>query len=266
MRMKMNLRLPLLRAGAILGAVAALAACGLHFGTGIEAKDTWKRSYPVKAGAVLEVRETAGVISLEATDGDTIEVDATRIASASTEEAAKELLKDFTIGETAGPDRVELDSTTQGTSLGLNRSRRVDYHIKVPRSVSVTVKTTNSEVTAQGLGGMFRVEATNAEIRGTALTGGADVTTVNGDMTLEFVKLGEGGVRCKGTNGEIVVTLPASSGATIAAHVTNGAVETQNLTVQASEQSLTRLNATLGGGGPELRLDLTNGEIKIVGK
>jgi hypothetical protein len=264
--MRMNPRLSFLRAGLMLGALAALSACGLHIGTGIEAKDTWTRTYPVKAGATLEIHETTGLISLEAIDGDAIEVDATRIAEASTEEAAKELLKDFTIRETAAPDRVELDGTAQG-SAGFNRSRRVDYRIKVPRSVSVTVKTTNSAVTARGLGGMFRVDSTNGEITGTGLGGGADVTTVNGEVTLEFLTLGEGGVRCKGTNGQIVVTLPGSSKATIGARVTNGAIETQNLTVQASEQSRTRLEATLGGGGgADVRLELTNGEIKIVGR
>jgi hypothetical protein len=264
--MRMIQRVFFLRAGLFLGALATVAACGLHIGSGIDAKDTWTRKYPVQAGALLEIHETAGLVSLEATDGDTIEVDATRTATASTEEAAKDLLKDFTIRETVTPERVELDGTMQDASLGLNRSRRVDYHIKVPRSASVTVKTTNSEVTAQGLGGMFRVEATNAEIRGTALGGGADVTTVNGDISLEFLKLGEGGVRCKGTNGQIVVTLPGSSKATIAARVTNGAVETNNLTVQASEKSLTRLDATIGGGGTDVRLELTTGAIKIAGK
>jgi hypothetical protein len=250
----------------MLVALAVLSACGLHFGTGIEAKDTWARSYPVTAGAVLELHETAGTISVEATDGDTIQVDATRIATAPTEDAAKEALKTFTIKETAAPDRVELDSTMSDAAAGPNRSWRVDYRIKVPRSASVTVRTTNSEVTAQGLGGMFRVEAVNAEIRGTALSGGADVTTVNGEISLEFAKIGDASVRCKATNAQIVLSLPGSSKASIAAHVTNGAVETQNLTVQASEQSLTRLNATIGGGGPELKLELTNGEIKIVGK
>ncbi len=250
--------------GLLLGMVTALSACGLHIGTGIEAKDTWKRTYTVKAGATLEIRETAGEVHVDAIDGDTIEVDATRIAEASTEEAAKELLKAFTIRETASADRVELNG--EDTSVGNNKSVRVEFHIKVPRTVAVTVKTTTGEITAQGLGGMFRVDAVNAEISGTALAGGADVTSTNGDTTLEFANIGEAGVRCKGTNGQMTVTLPGSSKATVQAHVTNGAVETQNLTVQVREQSLTKLDATMGGGGADVRLDLTNGAIKIVGK
>jgi hypothetical protein len=46
----------------------------------------------------------------------------------------------------------------------------------------------------------------------------------------------------------------------------NGVVDTDNLDVAASESSRRRLDATVGGGGPEIRLETTNGEVRIVGK
>ena len=70
---------------------------------------------------------------------------------------------------------------------------------------------------------------------------------------------------CKTTNGEIEVGVPASGKATIAARVTNGAVEVEDLNVQTTEKTYRRLDATIGGGGPEIRLDTTNGVIRIVG-
>jgi DUF4097 and DUF4098 domain-containing protein YvlB len=81
-----------------------------------------------------------------------------------------------------------------------------------------------------------------------------------------MASVGDGGVRCKTTNGEIIVTVPASAKATIAARVANGEVRTENLTVQSTESSHRRLDGTIGGGGPEIRLDTMNGEIRIIGK
>jgi DUF4097 and DUF4098 domain-containing protein YvlB len=256
-------------AGAAVMAAAALAAssaCNLQIGTGIEARDAWTRTYVVKPGATLDVRETNGRIHVTPIDGDKIEVSATRIAKGPTEEAAQAALKDFTIAESATADRVELDSTTHGIQLTLRESLRVDYDIRVPRSLNVTIKTTNGAVDVEGIGGVLTVNAVNGRVRATSLGSGADVTSVNGQTALEFATLGEAGVRCKTTNGQIVVTIPSGAKATIAARVVNGLIRTENLAVQETENSRRRLDATVGGGGPEIRLEATNGEIRVVGK
>ena len=253
-------------AAAFALAIAASSACNLQIGTGIEARDEWARSYTVSPGATLEVRETNGKIRVEAASGDTIEVRATRIAKSQTEEAAQAALKDFTIKETAGADRVELDSSQSGIQHALHPSIRVDYEIKVPRSINVTIKTTNGSVDVLGIAGALRIDGVNGRVSATGLGSSAEVSTVNGQLNLEFVSLGEAGVRCKTMNGQIVVTIPAASKATIAARVVNGVVRAENLALQASEDSRRRLEATVGGGGPEIRLETTNGEIRIVGK
>lgn len=247
-------------------AVAASSACNLHLGTGVEVTDSWTRTYTVKPGATLDVRETNGRVHVEAIEGNTVEVAATRIARAPTEEGAKALLKDIKIAETATADRVELDSTTHGFDMSRGRSRSVNFHIKVPRSMDVTIKTTNGEVDVRGIAGFLRVEAVNGEISGSGLEAGAEVTATNGAVRLEFAQVGDAGVRCKTTNGLIVVSVPAKAKATIAARVTNGGIETENLQLQATEESRRRLDATIGGGGPEIRLESLNGAIRVVGK
>ena len=56
----------------------------------MEARDEWTRTDKVSKGASLKIRGTNGRIRVEASDGDTIEVAATRIVRASTDEAAKQ--------------------------------------------------------------------------------------------------------------------------------------------------------------------------------
>ena len=247
-------------------ALAAVSACNLHFSTGVEAKDTWTRSYSVKPGATVELRETNGRILVEAVEGDRVDVVATRVAKGPSDEAAKAALASFTIAESATPDRVAIDSTATDGSLSFRLSKRVDYDVKMPRSGNLTVKTTNGEITVRAIAGFVKVETVNGDIELTGLERGADVSAINGRVRLELASVGENGIRCKTTNGQIIVTLPSGAKATLAARVTNGVVHTENLAIQATEESRRRLDATIGGGGPEIRLDTTNGEIRIVGK
>src|SRR5262245_59359944 len=100
------------RAFAVVVAAASLGACNLQFSTGIEAKSPWSHPYKVASGATLEIREPNGRITIEATDGSEIQVTATRVAKAPTEEAAKAAAEKIQINDKATDDRVELDSTT----------------------------------------------------------------------------------------------------------------------------------------------------------
>ena len=242
------------------------AACGLHIGTGIEARESWTKTYAVKPDATLSVRESNGKILVTAGDGDKIEVTATKISTAMTEDAAKADLKQFTIAETVTDRLVELDSSTRSLQVVLHGSRRVDYDIKVPKSLNVTIRTSNGEVKVQDVGGTLTIEATNGDIEASGLNGGADVTAINGRVNLGLAKVNDAGVRCKTTNGEIFLAIPSASRATIAARVLHGDIRTENLPIQKTDESRQRLNATIGGGGPEIRLETTNGEVKVVGK
>jgi hypothetical protein len=47
--------------------------------------------------------------------------------------------------------------------------------------------------------------------------------------------------------------------------VTNGTISTTDLSVTTAEQSRRRLEGTIGGGGPQVRLSTTNGEIRVRG-
>jgi DUF4097 and DUF4098 domain-containing protein YvlB len=255
----------LMRAAAVVAATAALAACNLQFSTGIEAKSAWSRTYKVAGGATLEIKELNGRITVEATDGSEIQVTATRVAKAPTEEAAKAAADKIQINEKVSDDRVELDSTV-GFQLTSGLSHHVDYDVKVPRSINLSIKVTNSQVNVKSVAGTVKIDAVNGEITVDGAEQGADITTVNGRVVLNLAKIGADGARVNSTNGEIEVGVPSGGKATFAARVTNGAVEVEGLQLQTTEKTYRRLDATLGGGGPEIRLGTTNGMIKIVGR
>ena len=253
----------LVRGIAAVTALCILTACNIQFGTGIEATDTWTKSYKVSATATLEIVETTGKIHVTGGDGAEIRVTATKHAKASTEEAAKAAAKEVAIKESATADRVSLDSRASG-QVAIGQSRWVDYDVTVPRGTSVTIRTTNGEVKVRDLGGLLQIETTNGEIDATGLSHGADISAVNGVIALEMTAVGSAGVRCKLTNGEVVVRVPRDTRASVSARISNGDIQVENLDLPKAERR--RLDAPLNGGGPEIRLEATNGEIRIVGR
>lgn len=251
-----------------LGAIALVAAgllssaCQLNFTHGEEARDSWKRSYKLAANGQFELRETNGTVRIEAVDGETIDVVADRIVRAPTEAAANEWLAKFTINEEVAPDRVALDGTPRGLTMGSGVSRRVDYVVKVPKSANVTINTTNGEIEVTGVGGRFRAVSTNGRIQASGLGKGAEVETSNGVITLDVSGLGDG-IRAEATNGLIDVRVPKGTGADLSMRTSNGSLSVEDLDVKIAEQSRRRLDGSIGPGGPAIRLETSNGAIRV---
>lgn len=250
---------------AVLIAGAASSACGLEFGTGVEAKEAWTKTYKVKPGATVELREPNGRIRVEATDGDEVAINATRVAKGPNDEAAKAALADVKINEKATADLVEIESNSS-SGMSFRVSKRVDYDVKMPRNGQLTIRNTNGEIRVISVAGFVKIESTNGDIELTGIEKGAEVTATNGRVQIEMARVGDGGLRCETTNGQIIVTVPAGAKANISASVVNGVVHTENLNIASPESNHRRLDATIGGGGPAIRLSTTNGEVKIVGK
>ena len=251
-------------AALLLLAAALSTACNLQIGTGVEARDTWTRSYPITATGSFSIINDNGRITIDAADIQTIEVTAERIVKAGTEEAANEQLKLWEIQEQVGVDSVSLDSSTRG--LTINVSRNAHYTVRVPRGVAVTLTSSNGDIAVTGLTGTFSASASNGRIVGTELHGSAKASTTNGVIHLTMAAIGADGVSAETTNGQVIVTLPRSANANLTARVTNGAISHENLDVQIVESSRRRLDGRIGTGGPTVRVETTNGEVRLIGR
>lgn len=250
---------------ALVLSLIGAGACGIELSSGVEARDEWKRSYTLDQGGSLEIKNTNGKIHIVSVDGNTVDVRAEKIVKAATDQAAKDALKTFEITERASPKSVVIDgSSRDGFTIRLQR--RVDFEVRVPRWADVRLDSTNGDIEVTGLQGAFRAESTNGRVAASGLEGGATVETTNGIVTLDFAKLGGSGVSAETTNGAIRVTVPRDASAHISARVTNGDIDAGDLELKVSEKSRRRLDASIGGGGPSIRLETTNGSIAIKGR
>lgn len=246
-----------------LAFVVASAACNLQISTDVEAKDQWTRSYPISGGGALSIMNGNGRITVEAADIQTIEVSAERIVKAGNEEAANEQLKTIDMHEEVSADRVSIDGSTRG--LNIRTSRRINYTIKVPKTIAVTLDSSNGDITVTGLTGAFRASASNGRITGNDLHGSAHASTTNGVIALTMTEV-TGDVSAETTNGQVTVTVPRNTNASLSARVTNGAISHENLDLQVTESSRRRLDGRLGTGGPSIRVETTNGAVRVIGR
>ena len=122
----MQIRLSLALA-AMLGAVAG-AACDIRVNDkgvsvdvneGGRAEDTWSRTYTVSPGGRFELDARFSSIEILPAVGKDIEIVASRKARGRSDEAARDLLKQFEMKEEIAPDRVRLEPTRpEGPTCG----------------------------------------------------------------------------------------------------------------------------------------------------
>lgn len=259
-------RLTRLAAGLlVMAAGITLSACNLHIDNQAEARSEWKKSYTLAKGGTLEIRNTNGLIDVTPGDGDQISVTAERIAKAGTDEAAKDAAEKIEIRETVTADNIILDSKMSVTGM-FGGNRQVKFHVRAPRGTTLRLSNTNGAIEITDMTGDLTLDTTNGAVKAVGISGVTRASTTNGGVSLDFVSVPAGGITAETTNGAVVVTIPKDAKAHINARVSNGGIEADGLAMSVSDQSRRRLDATINGGGAELKLETTNGGVRIRGK
>src|SRR5579862_4054207 len=157
---------------AVLAAATTLSACGM-VALNAEATDTWSRHYTLSHGGTVEIHNTNGKTEIVAGDGDAVDVTATKVVRAMTDETAKSALKELEITETVTPDRIALETgrSDSGFDINFNLSKVVNYVVHVPRWANVDLRETNGTITIRDLAGSLHASATNGAIDGESLSG-----------------------------------------------------------------------------------------------
>lgn len=259
-------------AGCLLLAAGGTAACDVSVGEGGgfrlgvasgRASDEWVRTYTIAEGGRLEVRNQNGGITVEPSEGSGVEVRAERIAKASTDEAAKELLQQIEIQEEVSAEGVRLE--TRGPRGGMMTGYEVKYVLRVPASIRVEARTTNGGIKLAGVPNEVVATTVNGGVDGDALSGHVTASTTNGGVKLTLESLSDQGVSAAAVNGGVNVAVPRTARADISARVTNGGVRVDDsLQVEVlGERNRRRLEGKLNGGGAKLELSTTNGGVSI---
>jgi hypothetical protein len=251
---------------ACLVAVAALAACNIAIGSlPGRATDEWTKSYQLAPGGELHIGNTNGRIDVEGIEGATVEVRAERIAKATTDDAARELLPRIKINEQVKSDRIALD-TERLSGIMLGAGVEVRYHVRAPKNAAFDISNTNGVITLKALSGHIKAHTTNGGVRGNDLTGAIDASTTNGAVDIDFAAVGRDPIKLSTTNGGVSIELPESAKADVVAACTNGGISVTGVNLDTTERSRRRVEGKLNGGGASIDLKTTNGGIRIRGR
>lgn len=248
------------RAAAVIPLVLALSACQTVLAG--RASDDWTRTYQLSPGTTFEIWNWNGRVDVEGVEGSAVDVRAERIAMATTDAAARDLLPKIKINETVNRDRI-LVQTEKMPGLLIGAGVEVRYHIKAPKNAPITVQTTNGAIVLNGLTGRTDAIASNGAITGDRLGGALRAKTTNGGIRIGLASVGPEPVEISTTNGGVRIAVPDSAKANLTASCTNGGIDVVGLKLDVQEQSRRHLEARLNGGGSRIDLHTVNGGIRL---
>lgn len=142
----------------------------------------------------------------------------------------------------------------------------VNFTVRVPEGVRFIARTVQGDVEARDLRG---------PVRASTVSGGVDVRTsdvaeassVSGDLRVAMGRMPrDGSLRFSSVSGDVRLTLPADAGAQLSASTVSGDIDSDfPLTLSGRGRSWPgrRIQATLGRGGPELRISTVSGDIQL---
>jgi len=212
---------------------------------------------PAVASLDIDGKENGGV-AVRGEDRSDIAISATVTAWGNSESAAKETLQKVQIQTEGGRIHV----------TGSNDSHyAVSYKISAPRNTSLKARANNGGISLTDLNGTLRFETTNGGIELVNLSGDAKGETTNGgvNVTLDGARWNGAGLDARSVNGGVQVQVPANYAAHLELSTVNGGMESNfPLTVQG--QIKNNISADIGGGGPTIHIETTNGGVELQSK
>ena len=253
------------------------------------AEETFKKTYDVKPGTRLELRNYNGGVTVQKWDRGKLKVEATKKARWGGK------LENVEIKVTPG-DVFNIETV----HLVRNPKVSVTYDIHVPEGLIVTnVRTSNGKIELIGTRGDTIAETSNGEIKIQDAIGNVEAHTSNGAIEIEDVKgfvsartsngsievegssgveeletsngaidaevpaIGENGLRVRTSNGAIELALAVGLNANLDARTSNGKIKLEDFEVMVNEISKSSLRGRIGKGGKKISCRTSNGRIVL---
>jgi hypothetical protein len=276
--------------------IAAVALAALIQGLGAQSRypvvreTTTSRTLRVdsRAKRALEVSTISGNIRIAGQDGDAIDVAVkkTILAETAADADAAETAVGLEIAETAEAVRLLGDVNAQpGCDWETITRRRTrpryqvafDFDVRVPVNTRLRLCTVNGgAVHVVATAGGFEIDNVNGAITLTGVRGSGRATTVNGAVSAEFAENPKAASEFKSVNGDIDVTFQRGLSADLLMKTFNGGLFTDfdvtrlPMSVAERRQGMSVYRGSqftgfrAGQGGPEVKLDAFNGDIRVV--
>jgi hypothetical protein len=165
--------------------------------------------------------------------------------------------------------------------FGFGRGPRVDFEIRMPKTLDARLSSVNGRITVRGLASRTRAGTTNGSIRCEKIAGSLKATTTNGTIDARDLDTVETEVKSvngstlvalsacppgecavKTVNGSVTVFLPESPSVDVEAKTVSGSVRS-DFPIEGEERKRRKLSGRLGSGELRLVLKTVNGSIAL---
>lgn len=213
----------------------------------------------------ISINNVNGTIEVVGVDSlSSIQVSGEKKVTDQTETEAEDHIGDINI-EIDSSDNTFSIITHQPNSSG-SRNYEVDYKIYVPIGWKVAVANINGNISVTNISNDVAVDVTNGMVSANSVTGNLETVIQNGNINADIVLPSGDACNLNTTNGQIVLTVPRSTSATVTASVVNGTVSISNLSIVETSASKTHIAGTIGKGESSISLNAVNGTIELNGK
>ena len=200
-----------------------------------------------------------GGISVEGGPRSDINIQAKVMATAATEERARQIASGVRVEATA--QRVSADGPR---GLPRGESWYVSYRLAVPTQSSLSLRTTNGGISIRDVEGRVQFKTVNGGVKLSGMAGDVRGTTSNGgvDVELDGATWQGEGLDVETSNGGVRLRIPENYSAHLETGTVNGGFNIDfPITVQGRLDR--QVSADIGAGGPTIRVRTHNGGVKV---
>ena len=278
--------------------VLLLAACGANIRIDpFTAQETVTQSFTASAPPHLVVEMFNGAVDVTTGSDNTVKIDVVKRGGGVSQADAQDDLKNVQVTMTQDGDtiRVVAKRTDQRVDIG---NSGASAQLSVPNGAILDLRSSNGPITSSGAVGDVKAQTSNGPIVVRGSAGQLDLNTSNGPITtnggggpinvetsngsidvtadkamitgrtsngpIHFTgSLAQGHSELSTSNGDVVVTLPASAQFAVDAETSNAKISS-DFAVTSQDFSDNRLRGTVGSDpGATLRLQTSNGPITL---
>ncbi len=259
----------------------------------LKEQETIRKTFTLSAEhRTLEVDNINGSIEVVATDSNQVQMVVNKTIHAESKEKMDAAKKEVKLDITEQPDLLKLyvdgpfrcncnngNNGCDGWHGERGYSVDMDFQLQVPRSIDVKLRTVNGgHVNVRGVSGAFSVHNVNGGIDMQDIAGSGQANTVNGGVKVTFRENPKQTSDFKTVNGSVELTFVHGLAADFRLKTFNGSVfsDFEMTSLPARQVSGEQRNGKfvfrsdrftgggVGNGGPELKAENLNGDIRIL--
>ena len=224
----------------------------------------------IAAGKTLRIQDVNGSIKATGTSSKEASVSAMRRSKKSDPKSVEIRVEqdgDVTVICAVWPNQQDADGCNERShndnDHGSHNDVDVEFTVSVPAGVKFEGRTVNGSVAADGLIADAEVTSVNGDVT-LATRGTGSAETVNGDVRLTMgTSSWTGDLEAKTVNGSVTVEMPTPANLDVRANTLNGDISSDfPMTIQG-KMSPRSMRGTIGNGGPRLELSTVNGPIEL---